>query len=362
MKRIAVIGLRGFPGVQGGVEKHCEHLMPRLSRHMECIIYRRKPYLSAESSTDIPGIRYVDLPSSRIKGVEALMHTLLSVLNLPMHKVDAVNVHNIGPGLFTPLLRLMGYKVVLTYHSPNYEHAKWGRFARLILKTGEALALKFSNRIIFVNRFQREKYPKNIRRKSVYIPNGVDQAQPTDDTDFLDRHGIKPGQYVLAVGRITPEKGFEHLIKAVDTVPEVQQLVIAGGCDHDSEFLHRLKTLDRAGKVIFTGLTDAQGLRQLYSHARMFVLSSVNEGFPLVMLESMSYALPMTVSDIPATHLIELPEESYFPVADTTVMADRIRTLYTKGLHRVSYNLEEFSWDNVAAGTLDVYSSIIPNR
>lgn len=358
MKHIAVIGLRGFPGVQGGVEKHCEHLIPLLSRHLKCIVYRRKPYLSAESSAEIPGISYVDLPSSRIKGVEAMLHTFLSVLNLPRRKVDVVNVHNIGPGLFTPLLRLMGYKVVLTYHSPNYEHAKWGRLARMILRTGEALALRFSNRIIFVNRFQMEKYAGKIRRKSVYIPNGVDNAQPTTDTGFLDRHGIKPGQYVLAVGRITPEKGFEHLVKAVNMLPEVPQLVIAGGCDHDSEYLQQLKTIDRCGKVIFTGQTDSSGLRQLYSHARMFVLSSINEGFPLVMLESMSYGVPMIVSDIPATHLVDLPAESYFPAADSSSMASRIRSLYSLDQHRISYDLDAFSWPAVADRTLAVYQSL----
>lgn len=350
MTKIAVIGTRGFPGIQGGVEMHCENIYPRMNG-VEVVVYRRKPYLCEASAATYPGITYVDLPSTRIKGFEAVFHTFISACHCIMHRPSVVHIHNIGPAMFAPLLRMFGLKVALTYHSPNYEHKKWGFFARHLLKMSESIALRFSNHIIFVNKFQREKFSASVQEKSSYIPNGIPTATRSTATDFLQRHGIVPDAYALAVGRLTPEKGFEYLIEAVQDCEEVKQLVIAGASDHDSSYFERLKALDRKSKVIFTGFTTGEDLRQLYSHARLFVLSSVNEGFPLVLLEAMAYGLPLAVSDIPATHLVNLPSNAYFKKASVEAMSQSISQQWATDSAKAHYDLSSFNWQTIAERT-----------
>ena len=161
--RIAVIGTRGFPDIQGGVERHCECLYTRFGAVIDAIkVYRRRPYLSSVSkSAQYSRISFVDLPSTRVKGFEAVFHTFLCCMHLLFHRVDVVHIHNIGPGMFTPLLRLFGFKVVITYHSPNYEHKKWGAIAKMILRTSELLSFGFANKIIFLNKFQMDKMNKH---------------------------------------------------------------------------------------------------------------------------------------------------------------------------------------------------------
>ena len=348
MKTIAVIGQRGFPDVQGGVEQHCLNIYPHMS-NVQLRVYRRKPYLTrASRAATYPHITFVDLPSTRIKGFEAVFHTLLCVLHIAFHRPDAVHVHNIGPGMFTPLLKLLRLPVVMTYHSANYEHAKWGAVARRLLKLSEWLSLRQADRVIFVNRFQMMKYDERVQRKSVYIPNGISVAGTTTATSFLDSHGIKPQRYVLGVGRLTPEKGFEHLIAAATQTSEVEQVVIAGASDHDDAYARHLQALDTGHKVIFTGFTTGEDLRQLYSHAHTFVLSSVNEGFPLVMLEAMGYGLPLLVSDIPATRLIDLPPSRYFPVGDDSALAALLARDCAQAPHKVNYDLAPYDWSVIA--------------
>lgn len=354
--RIAVIGTRGFPDIQGGVERHCECLYPRFGGFVEAIkVYRRRPYLSSETRlAHYPRISFVDLPSTRIKGFEAVFHTFLCCMHLLFHRVDVVHIHNIGPGMFTPLLRLFGFKVVITYHSPNYEHKKWGAVAKMILRMSESLSFGFANKIIFVNKFQMEKAPESIQKKSVYIPNGIDSITRSESIDYLEKIGAIKGEYVLGVGRITPEKGFEYLVEAVNKLDCVKQLVIAGAADHGDGHLQHLKELDVNKKVIFAGFVGGENLRQLYSHARMFVLSSENEGFPLVMLEAMNYGLPMVVSDISATHLIELPQKCYAKKCDANDLADKIENTYSCE-QAYEYDLSGYDWDNVARQTTEVY-------
>jgi len=345
MKTIAVIGTRGFPGIQGGVEAHSFHLYTHVT-DARVRLYRRRAYLTEQSAQTFPNIEYVDLPSTRIKGFEAVWHTLLSVLHIMMHRPDVVHIHNIGPGMFAPLLRLMRLPVVLTYHSPNYEHAKWSAPARWLLRQCERLSLRFSNRVIFVNRHQMEKC--GALDKSVFIPNGIDAVSRSTATTFLEAHGICPGKYLLAVGRITPEKGFEYLVKAANSLPQVSQVVIAGASDHDSAYREQLARLDAAGKVVFTGFTTGEDLRQLYSHARAFVLPSVNEGFPMVLLEAMAYGLPIICSDIPGTRQVDLPEQDYFTVQDVDSLCDAIKRLFDMPAGSEHYDLSRYNWDDIA--------------
>lgn len=360
-KRLAVIGIRGFPGVQGGVESHCEQLIPRLARQFDCRVYRRRPYLTDKSHVKVDGISFNDLGSTRISGFETVWHTFKACLHLMTHRADIVNIHNIGPGMFTPLLRLMGMKVVLTYHSPNYEHDKWGRISKLILHMSEKLSLGFANHIIFVSPIQRSKYPVKILSKSSAIPNGINPLGFDYSTDFLNRHGIKPGEYVLAVGRLTPEKGFDNLIRAVNASSQVKQLVIAGATDHNSQYLEYLKGLDSNGKTIFTGYTTGSDLAQLYTHAALYVLSSHNEGFPMVLLEAMSHNLPIVSTDIPAAHIVELPSDHYCCHDNHSNMADAIDRIYLQK-ERTEYDLSAYDWDQIARQTADVYESLFRKK
>lgn len=354
---IAVIGTRGFPDVQGGVERHCQSLYGLLADYVTPRVYRRKPYVKAAAKHD--GIEFVDLSSTRIAGVETLLHTFLCVWHVWRHKPRLVHLHNIGPGVFAPLFKWMGLPVVLTYHSANYEHNKWNRLERAFLRWCERVALRNSDRIIFVNRLQMEKFPDSVQQRAVAIPNGVWPAQRTASTAFLEQQGITPGNYLLAVGRITPEKGLRYLVEAVNQLDDAPTLVIAG--EVSSAGYHRqLMRLDTKGKVIYTGYANEAQLTELYNHARAFVLASVNEGLPIVLLEAMSHGLPIVATDLPATRVVKLPEHCYCASGDTAALRDAIaRCLSQAHDGPTTYDLTAFDWVKIAQATLGIYNDTL---
>jgi glycosyltransferase involved in cell wall biosynthesis len=360
MVKVAVFGTRGFPQIQGGVEKHCESLYPRIARQqVSIVLYRRKPYLTCDSRKAVySGLTFTDLPSTRIKGFEAIWHSFLSTVHALLHRADIVHIHNAGPALFTPVLRLFGKKVVLTYHSSNHEHEKWNAMERKVLKISETIALKYAHEIIFVSRFQMEKYPPRIRQKSICIPNGIEPPVFSDSSERLKAWGLENRKYILSVGRITPEKGFDVLIKAFAAIASPDfKLVIAGGTETETHYYRRLTQLaaDHA-EIIFTGFVYGKALQELYTHAQMFVMPSYQEGFPLVLLEAMSYRLPLIVSDIPATHLIRIPSQCYFPAGDITALRNKITdSIQKESLTKQTYDLSAYDWDQIAAQTLNVY-------
>jgi glycosyltransferase involved in cell wall biosynthesis len=355
---IFVFGTRGIPDIQGGVEQHCERLYPLLSHQYIITIFRRSPYIDNKCK-NWNNIRFVNLPSTKIKGFEAFFHSFLCAIICIFRRPDIVHIHNIGPGIWTPLLRLFKIKVVLTYHSPNYEHAKWNFFAKNILRLGEYLALRYASYVIFVSQKQREKFTEKIMAKSVWIPNGVLQPTLSIATDYIESLGVMPQKYILAVGRITQEKGFDYLIKAYNNLHCFDHnLIIAGGIDHVTTYSKQIIKMATENNVILTGFVLGEKLRQLYSHAKAFVLPSSHEGLPIALLEAMSYSLPVIASNIPANTEIGLPPECYFQVNDERELAERLKEIIKTPFQQVVYNMEKYDWNCIAKQTIEIYEQI----
>ncbi|MDR1763828.1 MAG: glycosyltransferase family 4 protein [Dysgonamonadaceae bacterium] len=361
--KICVFGTRGFPDVQGGVEKHCEYLYPLLaSKERKIMVFRRKSYVKS-GLQQYQNIDFIDLPSTRVKGLETVLHSFLATLRCLIIKPDIVHIHNIGPALFSPLLKLLGIKVVLTFHSPNYEHEKWDLFSRNILKLSEKIALSVSDSIIFVSNAQRNKYGEKILQKSVFIPNGIINPVVRIEDDYLKNIGVSRKKYILAVGRITPEKGFDYLIRSFEKAnPEDYHLVIAGGVDNEKTYSETLKNSVRSKKVVFAGFVTGKPLQELYSNAALFVLPSYNEGMSIVLLEAMSYSLPIIASDIPANKELNLDNNSYFPVGNERKLAEKLSDFFVNPIESVVYDMDKYRWETIAEQTAAVYEKIQINQ
>ena len=106
-------------------------------------------------------------------------------------------------------------------------------------------------------------------------------------------------------------------------------------------------------------------MNQVYTHARLFVLPSYHEGLPIVLLEALSYGLPVLVSDIPANKEVELPAERYFKCGDVDDLKKKIEVLLEKGLsekerQKIRKQIEEkYNWDKIAQQTIQVYRKLI---
>ncbi len=175
-------------------------------------------------------------------------------------------------------------------------------------------------------------------------------------TDYIESLGLAPGKYIISVGRITPEKGFDYLISAFGKSGlKGYKLVIAGGVEAESSYGNELKELAKDADVVFAGFVQGERLTQLYTNARLYVLSSVNEGFPLVLLEAMNYGLDVLVSDIPATHLVKLNRDDYFEKANVEDLSAKLICKINNPLVKRNYDLSEFNWKIIAEKVNSIY-------
>lgn len=364
--KIFVTGTRGLPDIPGGVEKHCQELYPRIvAAGHEVILATRTTYVE-ERLDAWSGVKLTHIFAPRKKSLEAILHTFLAILKARTLSPDIVHIHAIGPALMIPFARLLGLKVVVTNHGPDYDRQKWGGAAKFMLRLGEKLGGIFANEVIVISTVIAEIIRKRCGRESNLIYNGVPVPIKSKNTDYLENKGIKPGNYLLAVARFVPEKGLHDLVQAFRKIEGDTQLVIAGDADHESEYSRNLKEMAAEDpRIILTSYITGEELNQVYSHAHLFVLPSYHEGLPICLLEAMSYGLPVLVSDIPANKEVDLPKERFYKCGDTAELCNKLETLLEKPLtadeqRSTREQIEQkYNWDQIADETIAVYQKAL---
>jgi len=360
--KIVVTGLRGFPDIQGGIETHCEELYPRLAAGgLDITVVRRKPYVVKEHPhlEEWRGVKFHDINTTKRMGFEAFIHTMRGVWYAFRHHADILHIHAIGPAITVPFAKLLGLKVVVTHHGPDYNRLKWGRFARFILRLGERFAARRADELIVISTVIRDYLLEKYNRADTHlIYNGVNRPDRIDSTEYIHSLGLKPGKYILTVGRFVKEKNFDKLILAFAAMKPSGdfQLVIAGDADHPSDFSESLKALARQYGVVLTGMIKGAQLQELYSHAGLFVLPSSHEGLPITLLEAMSYGLPVMTSDIPANRAVNLPADCYFHLDHHVVetLCDAMNNKLQTAIHH-TYDLSSYDWEAIATQTAAIY-------
>ncbi len=370
--KIVVIGTRGFPNVQGGVEKHCEELYPKLvNLGVDVTVITRSSYVK-EKIKSFKGVKFIHLFSIRKKSIETIVHTFFAILKLHKLKPDIVHIHTIGVSLLIPLVKFQGYKVVMTHHGPDYMRKKWKCPAKFFLKKGEENATKYSNAIISVSNWIKEYIENKYGRFSHFIPNGVSAITDFDkNSNFkyntLEKFKITAKNYILTVSRFVPEKGIEDLINAYALINNPAfKLVIAGGADHETSYSKYIKKLsNKTEGVILTGTLFKEDLFNLYKNSSLFILASYYEGFPISLLEALSFGIPFLITDIPAHREIKIQGFRYFSPGNVNELSDKIISCVKQSidekekLYYLNTIKSNYDWDDIAAKTFNVYKNVL---
>jgi glycosyltransferase involved in cell wall biosynthesis len=359
-----VLGIRGMPSVQGGVETHAEQLYERLA-HLGCDVevLVRTPFVPS-SRRSFGSIRIRRIWSPRTSGFEAVIHSLLGVLYAAVVRPDILHIHAIGPAIVTPLARLLGLRVVVTNHGPDYDRDKWGPFAKWVLRTGESFGMRSANARIAISRVIEQLIHARYGRDSDVIPNGAVPVSLQTDSNEIERFGIQRGRYFLQVGRIVAEKRQLDLIQAfaLARTPGWKLVLVGSGA---GEYTDKVRAAAREAGVVLAGYQRGTALAQFYTHAGAFVLPSSHEGLPIALLEALTYGLPVLASAIPANLEIGLPSTSYFPVGDVKALAARLVAVARAPLDEAAresrrhWVIEQYDWARIAKQTYAVYHRVV---
>jgi glycosyltransferase involved in cell wall biosynthesis len=351
--------LFGREGLFGGGERYPIELARALSAEIDCevVTFGRSP-------------RFVTDGGTRIRVLRALTY-------LPRHPA-----HPIAPGLPAAL---RGAEIVHTHHLRSTPSRLAAVTARL---SGQRLAVtdhglggggwggllpRLFHRFLTVSRYSARTLgaPSD---KTVVIYGGADPHR------FHPGRGDRRGG-VLFVGRLTPHKGVDRLIRAL---PADATLTCVGTSGHDprppeSGYGDLLRGLAAAKRVRFAGEVLETELSLLYRRAAVFVLPSVqvtcygraiaiSELLGLAVLEAMASATPVVCSRLGGLPEVVRDGETGFLVTpgDIGELHDRIATLLADprlaarmGARARELVMERFTWQACARRCLTAYQDLL---
>lgn len=199
----------------------------------------------------------------------------------------------------------------------------------------------------------------NVAKKKIFVVNPTCACK----SDKMPQRAAQ--NKILAVGNLEPRKGIDAVIKALGLLKDTEfSLDIVGGFrNHDDYFTYLQDLVVEYGlsdKVKFRGRVAGDQIANFYVDASIFVFPSRHEGYGMVLLEAMSFGLPIVATDIPTTReIIKDSVNGYLClVDDVACLSQKIRKLLTDRTLQLQLGRKNFEaskkfrgWDDVVEQT-----------
>lgn len=309
--------------------------------------------------------------------------------------VDVVHSHTWYAGLGGHLAaRLHGIPHVATAHSLE-PHRPWKREqlggGYEVSSWSEKNAMEYADAVIAVSARMKdsilEAYPRIDADRVHVVLNGIDtqlwQPRPTFDEaedSVLTELGVDPNRPMVAfVGRITRQKGVEHLVKAAAHFDEGVQLVLCAGAPDTPEIAARTTALvedlqaRRDGIFWVQDMLDRDKIQEILTAADTFVCPSIYEPLGIVNLEAMACGTAVVASDVGGIPEVVVDGETgtlvHYDEDDVEAferdIADRVNAMVADSERSKAFGtagraraVDAFSWAAIAQQTVDIYQSL----
>jgi glycosyltransferase involved in cell wall biosynthesis len=375
----------------GGAERllytNLKHLDPRRFRSTVVTVFARPDHWAEPIrelgvpvvSLDCRGLS--DLPS----GVRRLRRWLRAERPALVHThLWAANVIGRVAG------RLSGVPVVSSVHNPDHEPEAWGdgadvsRWKRYLSLALDRRTARFCARMVAVSDYVRRyaarrlKFPLE-RIDLVYNPIDVEALAPSPARareELFAGCGIDADARVLLnVGRVSPQKGLVHAVRAMPAVlarhPSAQ--LVSAGPTVDAVWLERLKSeataLGVAGRVHFLGAR--RDVTELLRACDLFVFPSLYEGLGIALVEAMAVGCACVAAETgPIPEVITHGRDGCLvPAGDAGALAEAVCVLLDDPARRVALGnaaresaLARFQPQSAADKLASVYENVVARK
>jgi glycosyltransferase involved in cell wall biosynthesis len=300
-----------FPPIGGGGSTVTKYAIRYLVRAGHEVTLITSQYRDLPKREQVEGALVIRIPAIRrykdfcaqwelvIFGLSALVYSLFFTWR---HQVDFVQAYFAVPaGWVAWMLNIMRGIPYAVYFGgsdlPGANPSRYKRIYPLITPLLRAVWQRAKFRTVCSEELARLGKIADPMSKFLVIPNGVewDRFKP------VERPRNKKVK-ILFIGRLIPRKGFERVIRAL---PEVQEkaretfeVEVVGSGEHRKKLDDLAQELGVVEQIKYVGTVPYDQLEKSYQRADIFVLTSLSEGMPSVILEAMGCGLPVVASDV----------------------------------------------------------------
>ena len=152
--------------------------------------------------------------------------------------------------------------------------------------------LKNINEVIVVSQTLYDEYKNKLNIKLKYIPNALNYFPKESELSKLDNKTL------IAIGRMSPEKGFSDLIDVIKEIDDKEIVLNLFGDGQELESLkNKVKKLNLEKRINFHGFKTQDFIKRYMQNSSLYVMTSFEESFGLVLIEAMSYGVPCIAFD-----------------------------------------------------------------
>jgi len=361
--KIAFIGARGVADKYSGIETYYEEVGSRLVELGHQVTVYCRSYFTPKI-THYRGMSVRRFPTVRTKHLETVVHSLISTVDAIFRDYNIVQFHALGSAPLSLIPRALGKKTVVSVRGLDGRRAKWGSVARHYLTICEWASVHFPSRTTVVSQQLYKYFLDRHKAVTTYIPNGVN-LQPFSPAKEIVKFGLQGKNFILYVGRLTPEKDCLTLIKAFNKLDTPLKLVFTGGSTYAEEYVEKLKR-HQSERILFLGFQTGKVLEELFSNAYLFVLPSRIEGLSISLLESMGHGNCVLTSDIPENVELVKGYGFTFHAGDITELKRMLRHLMEhpnlvedSGKRCKALIRRDYTWDKIAHKTEAVFKQLM---
>jgi len=283
-------------------------------------------------------------------------------------KPDIVHVQSIGMGI-------PGFLAKIFLKKP---YVVWGRGSDIYLpstfkNTISKLVLRNAGAVIALTEDMKNEMRKFCDRDIFVIPNGINlnKFKNLSKVNIRSKLKIKEDEkVVIFVGTLRPVKGVKYLIKAMEIIIQKNtntRLMLVGNGEDRGKLEKLVKEFVLEKHVIFVGKVPNEKVPEYMVASDVFVLPSLSEGFPVVILEAMASGLPIVATKVGGLPEIIKDGENGFLVEpkNPKEIAEKVLLLLEDDelRERISRSFKEkvknYSWESVVKRLEEVYQRCI---
>lgn len=348
--KIALLGTVGVPGRYGGFETLAENLARyhnRTGQRAALTIW-----CSGKDNAEHPArferadLRYVGL---RANGAQSIPYDAVSLWQAVRSGHDRILLLGVSGALALPLIRLISRAHIITnIDGIEWKRGKWKGLARLLLRTSEWAAVRFSHEVIADNQGIADHVRDTYDSDCHVIAYGGDHALDDGDATSNDVAGL-PDNYALSLCRIEPENNVHLILEAFDRLET--PLVFVGNWGN-SPYGRELKA--QFGKspslYLLDPIYDPSALHAVRKSAWVYLHGHSAGGTNPSLVEMMHFGVPVLAHGCAFNRYSTEGKARYFMTVAELV--DQLRELAPEDAARIGQDMREvaqrrYTWDHI---------------
>lgn len=350
MKKVAIIGTQGVPACYGGFESLVENIIgENCSPDIEYTVYcSGKDMTKTKHMTTYKGakLKYVNIHAN---GMQSIPYDIVSMMR-SIWGYDVIMVLGTSGCSFLPIFRLFNRKrLVINIDGLEHRREKWGKLARWVLRTSEAIAVRYADVVVADNKGIQDYVKETYGKDAALIAYGGDHAIRNIDEakqfEVLKKYNVERGNYAITVCRIEPENNCHQTLEAF--AKSDKRLIFIGNWEHSNygkELKEKYSSVPNIS--IVDPVYDLDTLHCLRSNAGYYIHGHSAGGTNPSLVEAMFFGCPILCYDVVYNRETTNHEAYYWKNADELLQL--LKRTDLNGKPMMDFATTHYTWKRIA--------------